>query len=54
MEVTRSQPKNVLLAMGARLGDNVLFSVFVHTCVADILGVPESLALSGVLIAATI
>lgn len=57
LDVIRKQPKNVLLAMGARLGDNVLFyvfSVFVLTYVAENLGLPESVALTGVLIAAGI
>ena len=57
LDVIRKHPKNVLLAMGARLGDNALFyvfSVFVLTYVADILRLPESLALTGVLVAAAI
>jgi MFS transporter, MHS family, shikimate and dehydroshikimate transport protein len=57
LDVLRNHPKNVLLAMGARLGDNVLFyvfSVFVLTYVAEQLGLPEGIALSGVLIAASI
>jgi MHS family shikimate/dehydroshikimate transporter-like MFS transporter len=57
LDVIRNHPKNVLLAMGARLGDNVLFyifSVFVLAYVAEQLGLPESTALVGVLIASVI
>lgn len=51
LDVFRRYPRNILLAMGARLGDNVLFyvfSVFVLTYVVDELGLPESVALIGV------
>jgi metabolite-proton symporter len=57
LDVVRHHPKNVLLAMGARLGDNVIFyifSVFVLTYVAEQLGLPEGTALAGVLIASAI
>jgi MFS transporter, MHS family, shikimate and dehydroshikimate transport protein len=57
LEVFRAYPKNILLAMGARVGDNMLFyifSVFVLTYVTEELGLPESLGLIGVTIAAAI
>jgi MFS transporter, MHS family, shikimate and dehydroshikimate transport protein len=55
LDVLRTYPKNVLLAMGARVGDNMLFyifTVFVLTYVVEELGLSESLALIGVSIAA--
>ena len=55
LDVLRTYPKNVLLAMGARVGDNMLFyifTVFVLTYVTEELGLPESLALIGVSIGA--
>ncbi|CAN5131239.1 hypothetical protein BH18ACT10_BH18ACT10_18670 [soil metagenome] len=57
LEVFRTYPRNILLAMGARLGDNVLFyifSVFVLTYVVDELGMSESVALIGVSIGAAL
>jgi MHS family shikimate/dehydroshikimate transporter-like MFS transporter len=57
LEVFRTYPKNILLAMGARVGDNMLFyifSVFVLTYVTEELGLPESLGLIGVTIAAAL
>ena len=57
IEVVRNQPKNVLMAMGGRLGDNVIFyifEVFTLTYITSQLGLPESLALIGVLIGASI
>ncbi len=55
LDVIRNQPKNVLVSLGARLGDNVIFTifeVFVLTYITQQLGLPESLALAGVLIGA--
>jgi metabolite-proton symporter len=55
LDVLRTYPKNVLLAMGARVGDNMLFyifTVFVLTYVTEELGLPESVGLIGVLIGA--
>ena len=57
IEVVREQPRNVLVAMGGRLGDNVIFyifEVFTLTYITSQLGLPESLALIGVLIGAGI
>jgi MFS transporter, MHS family, shikimate and dehydroshikimate transport protein len=57
MDVIRNQPKNVLVALGSRLGDNVIFTifeVFTLTYITEQLGLPESLALAGVLIGAGI
>jgi MFS family permease len=57
IDVMRNQPKNVLMAMGGRLGDNVIFyifEVFTLTYITSQLGLPESLALIGVLIGAGI
>src|SRR5215217_7896377 len=48
LDVLRTYPKNVILAMGARVGDNMLFyifTVFVLTYVVEELGLPESLTL---------
>ena len=57
VDVFRTYPRNILLAMGARVGDNVLFyvfSVFALTYVTEELGLPESTALIGVMIGASI
>ncbi len=57
VEVLRTYPRNILIAMGARVGDNMLFyifTVFVLTYVTEELGLPESTALIGVLIGASI
>ncbi len=57
VEVFRTYPRNILIAMGARVGDNMLFyifSVFALTYVTEELGLPESTALIGVMIGATI
>lgn len=57
IDVVRNQPKNVLVAMGGRLGDNVIFTifeVFTLTYITQQLGLPEGLALLGVLIGAGI
>jgi MFS family permease len=57
VEVFRRYPRNIFIAMGARVGDNMLFyifSVFVLTYVTEELGLPESTALIGVLIGASI
>ena len=57
VDVFRTYPRNILLAMGARVGDNVLFyifSVFALTYVTEELGLPESTALVGVMIGASI
>ena len=50
IDVIRNQPKNVLVALGSRLGDNVIFTifeVFTLTYITEQLGLPESLALAG-------
>jgi MHS family shikimate/dehydroshikimate transporter-like MFS transporter len=55
--VVRNHPRNVLLAMGARIGDNVLFyifTVFVLTYVTEQLGLPEGVGLIGVLIGSSL
>jgi len=57
VEVFRRYPRNILIAMGARVGDNMLFyifSVFALTYVTEELGLPESTALIGVMIGASI
>ncbi|MEJ7841631.1 MAG: MFS transporter [Rubrobacter sp.] len=57
VDVFRTYPKNILIAMGARVGDNMLFyifTVFALTYVTEELGLPESTALIGVMIGATI
>ena len=57
MDVIRNQPRNVVVSLGARLGDNVIFTifeVFTLTYITQQLGLPESLALAGVLIGAGI
>jgi metabolite-proton symporter len=55
MDVIRNQPRNVLVSLGARLGDNVIFTifeVFTLTYLTKQVGLPESVALAGVLIGA--
>jgi metabolite-proton symporter len=55
MDVIRNQPKNVLVSLGARLGDNTIFTifeVFTLTYLTQQVGLPESVALAGVLIGA--
>jgi MFS transporter, MHS family, shikimate and dehydroshikimate transport protein len=55
IDVIRNQPRNVLVSLGARLGDNVIFTifeVFTLTYITQQLGLPESLALAGVLVGA--
>jgi metabolite-proton symporter len=57
MEVLRSYPKQVLLAIGARLGVDVAFYTFVlfiTTYVATYLKLPRNYALNAVLIAAAV
>jgi MHS family shikimate/dehydroshikimate transporter-like MFS transporter len=53
-EVLRTQPKNVLLAMGARMAENVsfyLFSVFILIYATKWLRLPQDMILHGVLVA---
>jgi MHS family shikimate/dehydroshikimate transporter-like MFS transporter len=57
VEVLRSHPKNVLLAMGARFAENVsfyIFSVFILSYAAERLKVSKSLALQAISIAAVV
>ncbi|MDQ4063251.1 MAG: MHS family MFS transporter [Actinomycetota bacterium] len=57
IDVLRTYPKNVLLAMGMRIAENGTFyvlTVFVLTYVAGQLGMDQNTGLIGVLIAATI
>jgi MFS transporter, MHS family, shikimate and dehydroshikimate transport protein len=57
MDVIRNQPRNVLISLGARLGDNVIFTifeVFTLTYITQQVGLSESIALAGVLIGAGI
>src|SRR5215213_7739739 len=57
MDVIRNQPRNVLVSLGARLGDNVIFTifeVFTLTYITQQVGLSESVALAGVLIGAGI
>ncbi len=57
VEVLRSHPKNVLLAMGARFAENVsfyVFSVFILTYAADHLKLAKNLALQAISIAAAV
>ncbi len=57
IDVLRTYPKNVLLAMGMRIAENGTFyvlTVFVLTYVAGELGMDQNTGLIGVLIAATI
>lgn len=54
IDVVRSQPKNLLVGIGACIGSTgtgYIFNVFVLTYVAQ-LGLPENVALTGILIAA--
>jgi metabolite-proton symporter len=56
VEVLRSYPKEVALALGARVGVDVAFYIFVlfiTTYITTYLGLPSGLALGGVLIGAT-
>ena len=56
VDVLRSYPRQVLLAIGARVGVDVafyLFVLFITTYVVTYLGLPQSYALNAVLIAAT-
>ncbi len=56
IEVLRGYPKEVALALGARVGVDVAFYIFVlfiTTYVTTYLGLPSGLALGGVLIGAT-
>jgi len=57
MDVVRTYPKNVLLAMGMRIAENGTFyvlTVFVLTYVVEVLKLEQSTGLIGVLIAAAI
>ena len=54
LDALRSHPRNILLAMGARLAENGVFyvySVFVLVYVTEQLKLPRSMALNGVLLA---
>lgn len=54
LDAIRSHPRNILLAMGARLAENGVFyiySVFVLVYVTEQLKLPRSMALNGVLLA---
>ena len=53
-DALRSHPRNILLAMGARLAENgtfYIYSVFVLVYVTEQLKLPRSMALNGVLLA---
>jgi MHS family shikimate/dehydroshikimate transporter-like MFS transporter len=53
LEVVKTHPGNVLLAMGARLAENAffyIFTVWVLTYATDKLGLPQSTPLNGVLL----
>ncbi|PTX61844.1 metabolite-proton symporter [Melghirimyces profundicolus] len=57
LEVLRTYPKQVLLAMGARFAENgsfYIFSVFVLSYATEQLGLPRSMILNGVLIATAV
>ena len=57
LEVLRSYPKNVLLAMGMRLAENGTFYIlttFVLTYIVEQLGLDKSVGLTGVIIASAI
>jgi MFS family permease len=57
LDVIRLYPKNVLLAMGARIAENGVFyilTVFVLTYVTQALGLPRQTVLNAVLLAAAI
>jgi MFS transporter, MHS family, shikimate and dehydroshikimate transport protein len=54
LEAVRSHPRNILLAMGARLAENgvfYLYSVFVLVYVTEQLKLPRALVLNGMLLA---
>jgi MFS family permease len=56
-DVLRRHPRNVLLAMGARMADNgtfYIFTVFVLSYVTITLGVSRTAVLNGVLVAAAV
>ena len=55
LEVLRKHPKNVLLAMGARMAENAFYYFFTVFCLSygtQQLGLPRALLLDGVLLAA--
>ena len=57
LEVVRRHPKVTLLAMGARISESVTFNVynaFLVTYVVTVLGLPNSLALNALLVAAVV
>jgi metabolite-proton symporter len=54
LEVIRSHPKNVLLAMGARFAENVFFYIYSVFILTKELQLPEDAALHGLMIAAGI
>ena len=57
LEVIRSYPRNVLLAMGARFAENAcfyIFTVFVLTYATQQLGLAKSTVLNGVLLASAV
>jgi len=57
LEVLKTYPKNVVLAMGARFCENVTFyilTLFVLTYATKTLGLPKNLVLNGVLLASAI
>ena len=57
LEVLRTHPRNVVLAMGARFAENVsfyLFSAWILTYVTVQLGLPKSVALQGLLLASAV
>ncbi len=57
IDVLRTYPKNVLLAMGMRISENgafYIFTVFVLSYVTEQLGLTQDVALNGVIIAAAI
>lgn len=54
LEVLKTHPRNVVLAMGARFAENVsfyLFTAWILNYITKRLGLPESVALQGLLIA---
>ncbi len=57
VEAVRAYPKSILLVMGMRVAENAcgyIFSVFVLTYVTQQLGLPNSAAFAGVMIAAAV
>jgi len=57
LEVLRTHPRNVVLAMGARFAENVsfyLFTAWILTYVTVQLGLPKSVALNGLLAASAV